>query len=240
MNPKVSVIIPALNEASLISDCLKSAVVAGADEIVVVDGGSNDGTVQAAEEFADGTNTPIQVTVAGKGRGPQLNRGAALATGQILLFLHADCQLSDTAISELCGLCHQAADYQSSTLVFGGFRQRIRARGFMFRLLELGNSLRLTLRRLPYGDQGVFVSRELYDLVGGFPEIPLMEDVEFARQLSQHCRPQLLDGPIHLTDRGWRKHGVLKQTIFNWWLYTKYRWGGSPHSLSEIYRKTQS
>ena len=218
---------PVLDEAGSIelavSRCLEIA-----DEVIVVDGGSSDATIETAERLE------CQLVRAAKGRGQQLFAGAAQATGEILLFLHADTSLPAATRSQILDSWStiEAGDRSS---FYGCFEQQIESPGLAFRCIEKGNYLRAKYQRLPYGDQGIFVSRELYDRVGGMPQIPLLEDFEFARRVSAVASPVILPGPISVDPRRWLESGPLRQTIRNWTIAARYRLGASPEKLVEKY-----
>jgi rSAM/selenodomain-associated transferase 2 len=158
-----------------------------------------------------------------------MNAGAAIASGDVVLFMHCDNRLSVTASQQI-----QAAFQQSDT-AWGGFEQRIDASGFAYRWLERGNAFRARYQKLVYGDQGLFVSRELFTDVGGFPEVQLMEDFALSQRLSKISLPALLPGPISVSPRRWRQNGVLAQTTRNWFIATAYRAGVSPERLAKWY-----
>ncbi len=220
---RVSVVIPALNEASMIADCVKKALRAGADEVIVVDGASSDATRQLAEQAG------ARVMTAAQGRATQQNAGATLATGDILLFVHADCTLGRNCISQI----RQAM--KSTEFGYGCFRQRITAKGIKYRALELGNDLRARILRLPYGDQGIFIRRDLFDEIGGFAEFRLMEDAIISNELRQRTSAVILQGPIRVDARRWERHGVVQQTIRNLLLSFAWRIGIHPDRLAKYY-----
>ena len=221
---RVSIIIPVLNEAELIVTAIEKAWNCGADEVIVADGGSADGTIGLAEE------ANCQFTQSLPGRGQQLNAGAKVSTGDVLLFLHVDNWADKNAAQQI----RDAMADQDC--IGGGFKQRIDSRRLIFRLIEIGNHLRATQQGLVYGDQGMFVRRDVFESQGGFPEIPLMEDFKFSETLFQAKRkPTMLAGPLHVSARRWEKMGVLKQTLRNWRIAAAYRKGASPESLYQRY-----
>lgn len=221
-NVKISVIIPTLNEEKLVEHAIAS--VADADQVVVVDGGSTD---QSAAVAHSAGATVIHTRA---GRGGQLRTGVSKATGDVYLLLHADSRLSELALCELRQLASR------TKRIYGCFRQSIDDPRYRYRLLEYGNALRATWLSLPYGDQAVFIDRQTYDLVGGMDDVPLMEDVMFAKKLRSVGRPTLLAGPVHLSARRWHRRGVLRQTLKNWSILTAFWLGVPPVRLARWYR----
>ena len=223
MIPSLSVVLPALNEAAAIGRAVRSAWAAGADEVVVVDGGSADGTPAAARDSG------AQVLAAPRGRAIQQNAGAAATTAEILLFLHADCALDPAAGLQLAAAC------SSPRVQAGAFRQRIEASGAAYRWLEQGNAWRVRWGRRPYGDQALFVRRTLFESVGGFPDVPFLEDLLLGRAIARRCRPVLLAGPLYVSPRHWQRRGVLRQTLRNWLILGRHAAGAAPSELKERY-----
>jgi rSAM/selenodomain-associated transferase 2 len=220
---RISVIIPALNEEPHIERAIDSALAAGAHEVIVADGGSADLTIKLAR--ARGAT----VVHSNPGRAVQQNAGADLATGEVLLFLHADNRLTASAgwqVSE--AVLHDGA-------IAGAFRQHIDADSFVYRLLERGNAARARLLGAPYGDQAIFINRNSFVAIGGFPETRLMEDILLMRAVRQRTRPVLLPGPVHVDARRWRKYGVVRQTACNLAMALALKLGVSPNRLADIY-----
>lgn len=222
---QLSVIIPAINEAAHISSAVKSAWDAGATEVLVSDGGSGDDTAQLAAAAG------ARVIVGPPGRALQQNGAASEATGDVLLFLHADNALPVDAIVQI-----ESALARSKTF-HGAFRQRIQAAGMGYRLLERGNAARVRWLGLPYGDQAIFIRRNIFEDAGGFPEVPLMEDLILMRRLRRRAWPVLLPGPLLVSPRRWQRHGILRQTLRNWRLTAAYSLGSSPEQLAQQYRR---
>lgn len=220
----VSVIIPALNEASQISRAIQSAWHAGADEVIVVDGGSQDDTVAVAASQA------TVIHAERRGRAFQQNAGAEHATGQIFLFLHADCELNRHSLAEV-----RSRLKDNPKAVGGCFRQSIGASGWRYRALEIGNGWRAGLLGCPYGDQAIFVRSEIFESLGGFPEICLMEDLFFSRRLCKSGSLLLLDSRLQVSARRWRHRGVIRQTLRNWSLVTAALLGAPPDRLAKFY-----
>ncbi|MFQ5732806.1 MAG: TIGR04283 family arsenosugar biosynthesis glycosyltransferase [Planctomycetaceae bacterium] len=218
----VSIIIPTLNEADLIGESLEKARAIGDCEILVVDGGSDDGTAERATAAG-------LVRTSMPGRAVQQNAGAAAATGEVLLFLHADCRLEAGALEAVIDAL------LDPRVVAGCFRQRIDAPGLRYRLLERGNALRVKLCKWAYGDQGIFVRREAFERVGGFPELQLMEDLFLMKRLKTLGRVVLLDTPLHVSARRWQQQGVARQTLRNWALTLLAQCGVSPNRLARFY-----
>jgi rSAM/selenodomain-associated transferase 2 len=218
----ISIIIPTLNEADHIGAAVAHARALGECEMVVVDGGSTDGTIESAAD-AD------CVLSAERGRAAQMNAGARVSRGDVLLFLHADCRLDPGALEAI-----QAAVTDART-VGGCFQQRIESPGWRYRLVERGNALRVHALKWIYGDQALFVRRAIFEELGGFPPVPLMEDLLFAKRLRRRGRVRLLDLRVHVSPRRWQRAGVVRQTLRNWGLIAALHLGVSPHRLARFY-----
>lgn len=219
----ISIIIPTLNEAARITDAVERAWANRPRQVLVVDGGSHDDTAGLAQRAgAKVLNSP-------RGRAVQQNRGAAEASGEVLLFLHADTWLT----AEGCRQIQRAVKEQHAAC--GAFRQAIEAEGWPYRLLERGNAWRACRWGLPYGDQGLFVQRETFAQLGGFPEASLMEDWMLMRRLRKIAWPVLLPGPLYVSARRWQRHGIVRQTLRNWTLVAAALAGVSPNRLAQFY-----
>jgi rSAM/selenodomain-associated transferase 2 len=217
-----SVIIPTLNEADRIEATIARTRELGPCEIIVADGGSTDGT----RELASGANLALQTP---RGRAVQQNAGAAVAHGDVLLFLHADCWLEAGALEAI------QASLSDARTVGGCFRQTIDAPGIAYRVLEFGNALRVRTLGWAYGDQGLFVRREVFTALGGFPELPIMEDLYFTKRLKRAGRFQLLPQRLHVSPRRWEQAGIVRQTLRNWRLIALAHCGVSPERLARQY-----
>ncbi|MDX1570152.1 MAG: TIGR04283 family arsenosugar biosynthesis glycosyltransferase [Xanthomonadales bacterium] len=219
---KVSVVIPTLNEASQIEACLASLQKRRDQlELIVVDGGSTDGTPDLAEPLVD------RVVSAPRGRAVQLNAGWRAARGAIVLFLHADTRVDRRHFDAL-----QAADVQ----VWGRFDVRIDGRNPLFRLIERMMNLRSRLTGIATGDQAIFVRRALLEDIGGFPELPLMEDVAVSKLLRRRARPLCLRPPVQTSARRWESQGILRTMVRMWCLRLAYALGVSAERLATHYR----
>lgn len=224
---RISVVIPALDEAGLIGNAIKSASI-GAFEVLVVDGGSADATVSIAE--ASGA----RAVKSGKGRGRQMDAGAREARGDALLFLHADSALPtgwDKAVKRALS---------ERGVVGGAFSLSMDGEAALLRLIELGVNARSRLFS-PYGDQAVFALRTALAKAGGFKSLPLMEDVDCVRRLRRLGKVVLLDEKVKTSPRKWLKSGkadlaaALKMAIVNWALVGLYFAGWRPERLYRLY-----
>ncbi|MGY8769948.1 MAG: TIGR04283 family arsenosugar biosynthesis glycosyltransferase [Pirellulales bacterium] len=221
---KISVIIPALNEQQHIEACVQSAFDACANQVIVVDGGSSDKTIELARAAG------ADVLSSNAGRAAQQNLGAKHAHGEILLFLHADSRLSKNSIEQIRRVG------TGKEFICGGMRQKIEAQGFNYRLLEIGNAMRITWLGLPYGDQAIFVSRLLFEQLGGFPA-GFMEDYRLMQSMRKRCWPVLLSGPVYVNARRWQQQGIIRQTLLNWKILFQYKRGTSIQQLEKLYRR---
>jgi len=223
----LSIIIPTLNEAETIAATLQALAPmrARGTEVIVVDGGSADDTASRARPLAD------LVMSAPRGRSLQMNAGAARARGAILLFLHADSVPpveTDTLIVD--GLSRTRRSW-------GRFDVRIAGRHPLLRVVETAMNLRSRWTGVATGDQGIFVTRTLYAAAGGYPEIPLMEDVALAKQLKRFGAPLNLKHRITTSARRWEKHGILRTILLMWRLRLAYSLGADPKQLAIRYQK---
>jgi rSAM/selenodomain-associated transferase 2 len=218
----ISVIIPTLNEAACLSDTLRSVRAEKPQEIIVVDGGSRDMTCELARA-AD------RVLQGPRGRAVQMNHGAAHATGDILLFLHADCTLEAGALraAELC--------LKQRGVVAGCYRMTVTAPGFVYRLIDACATARVRLTGLMYGDQGLFLERCRFERVGGFPRLRLMEDVFLSKTLRRQGRVVVAPRRIFVSPRRWQRQGIVRQTLRNWTLTALAAGGVHPDRLAAFY-----
>jgi rSAM/selenodomain-associated transferase 2 len=235
---KLSIVIPVLNEADILGETLES-LRGHSVEIIVVDGGSTDDTVEIARQYTS------HVIISPRGRGLQQDAGARQSHGSVLLFLHADTRLPPTYER----LIHQALE--SARVVFGAFRLRIEASpqqatgnalayavhpsSPVLEVIAFMANLRSRFLRLPYGDQAIFVRRDAYFQVGGFQDWPLMEDVDLVRRLNRSGGFKLALGSVRTSGRRWKRENWLFTTLRNWHLVTRYYLGVRPHILSRHY-----
>lgn len=220
----ISVIIPTLQEQSTIADTIQRTRQVGECEIIVADGGSTDCTLERASA-ADSR------VVTEPGRAFQLNAGAANAHHDILLFLHSDSRLDPTSFRDIIDHMEDGSN------VGGCFRLKIDSSAWKYRIAERCIETRVRLLKWAYGDQGLFVRRDVFERLGGFPQIRLMEDLYFVKKLKRAGRFSMLSTPIETSARRWERHGLLRQTMRNWVLITLVHCGVSPDRLAKFYAR---
>ncbi|MDP1537131.1 MAG: TIGR04283 family arsenosugar biosynthesis glycosyltransferase [Burkholderiales bacterium] len=221
----LSVIIPALNEAEHLVATLDSLqpLRRRGVEIIVVDGGSGDGTAELARSGSD------QVLTAARGRARQMNAGAAAASGEILCFLHADSRLPEGADGLMIdGLARSRRSW-------GRFDVYIDGRHPLLRVIARMMNWRSRLTGIATGDQGLFVTRSLFEAAGHFPEIALMEDIAFSRQLKIYGAPLCITHRLTTSGRRWEQHGVWRTMLLMWRLRFSYWLGADPDRLALQY-----
>ncbi len=220
---KLSVIIPALNEGRDIGPVLERATSIHADEVIVVDGGSRDATREIAKRLAS------HVIESLRGRALQMNAGAKAAHGDVLLFLHADTVLPP----ETKRVIQEALS--DPQVVGGRFDIRLDRAGWLYGLVAFLVNLRSRLTKIATGDQAIFVRREVFEQIGGFSEIPLMEDVEFSRRLKKLGKIACLHKKVVTSARRWERRGPIKTILLMWRLRFLYFMGVSPDRLKSYY-----
>ena len=218
---KLSIVIPTLNEASHIESLLAQLSDENV-ELIVVDGGSDDQTVQRASVQA-------KLVYSSTGRAVQMNAGAAAANGDWLWFLHADTQLSQP-------LNAYVDEITQGSSVWGRFNVRLDDARFIFRVIERLMNARSCFTSVATGDQGLFVDRRLFDELGGYPELSLMEDVALSKRLRKVMPVKCSALPLITSARRWQQRGVLKTIVLMWWLRLAYVLGVSPARLRQWYR----
>ena len=222
MNAQVTVIIPTLNEELSIQRTIAETRAAGECEIIVVDGGSRDGTLSRSTE-AD------LVIESAPGRAVQQNAGAEVAHGEYLLFLHADCRVTPQFNQAIhCGL-------QATDVIAGCFQQSIDHPARKYRLVERGNAWRVRNLGWIYGDQGLFIRKNDFVQLGMFPEMPLMEDLYFSKLLKKNGKLVISPHRLIVSPRRWEKNGLIRQTLRNWSFIGMTHCGVSATTLAKWY-----
>lgn len=222
---QLSLIIPACNEAANIKQTLLPLQDkrGAALEIILVDGGSTDATVELAQPLVD------QLLHSPPGRARQMNAGAAVARGDWLLFLHADTRLPDN----FSVLLQQAANNQAD---WGRFDVRLEPASPLLQGVAWMMNQRSRLTGVCTGDQAIFLRHSLFRQLNGYADIPLMEDIELSKRLRRHSHPARLRPALTTSSRRWQKHGILRTIVLMWWLRLAYWLGVSPQRLARWYR----
>ena len=228
MKNRISVIIPVYHEAQGINRTLLqfSRISRNtAHEIIVVDGDREGGTIRSISDPF------VKTTVAPKGRAVQMNHGAMAASGDILLFLHADTILPANALALI-----QSTLFATAT-AYGAFELGIASDKPVYRLIEATVRIRTRVTGIPYGDQAVFLTKDVFDRAGGYPEIPIMEDVALMRRLKKRkagiC---IIPEKVYTSPRRWESEGIVRCTLRNWLLATCFLLGASPEKLAKYYK----
>lgn len=221
---QISVIIPVFNEAANLPATL-TTVQAAPVEIIVVDGGSQDNTREVAAQLG------AIVLDSAPGRAAQMNAGATIAQGNVLLFLHADTMLP------LDYTAHIERVLAKPGIVAGAFELNIAGTQSGLRWVEWGVKWRSRLLQMPYGDQGIFLAAATFHQLGGFPELPIMEDFVFVRRLKALGRVAIAPAAVLTSGRRWQKLGVVKTTLTNQLLILSYFLGVAPTRLAQWYRR---
>ncbi len=222
---RLSVIMPVWREAATIEATL-AALQPMRDqghELIVVDGGSDDDTVTLARPLCD------RLLESAPGRAVQMNAGAVVARGDVLLFLHADTRVPSTALAQLTRFWH-------GNRAWGRFDVRLSGQRPLFRLIAWLMNWRSRVTGIATGDQGIFVRRPVFEALKGFAPITLMEDVEFSRRLRLVSRPYCIHDPAVTDSRRWEQHGAWRTIWLMWRLRWRYWRGASPDSLAKVYR----
>jgi len=224
-----SIIIPVLNEFSIINRAVEHFYHTGSGfdlEVIVVDGDPEGATVHSIR------NKEVVKIVSQKGRGRQMNKGASVAHGEILLFLHSDTELPENALQTISSLMN------NKDHVGGAFDLGIQSKRFVFRLIEKMVNIRSRLTRIPYGDQAIFLKKNCFDKINGFKEIPVMEDVELMRRIKRlGYRICIIPQKVKTSSRRWEEEGIIYCTLRNWALMSLYLFGVQPDKLVKLYYK---
>ena len=223
---KISIIVPALNEASVIGKTLEEleALRRRGHQVVLADGGSVDGTAGLARPRVD------RVVVSAPGRATQMNAGASCSDGDILWFLHADTQIPGNADE----LINAALD-SSCKRGWGRFDVSLSAGGWRLETVARLMNLRSRVSGVATGDQGIFISRTLFGEIGGFADIPLMEDVEISKRLRSHSWPVCVKKPLCTSSRRWEEQGVARTVLLMWCLRLAFFLGVPARRLARLY-----
>lgn len=224
MTPELSIVMPVLDEAPQVVGRLNSlqALRAKGVEVIAADGGSTDGTPDMTAPLVD------HLVAAARGRAAQMNAGAAASRGRVLLFLHADTELPDTALSAVLTAI-------GSGKLWGRFDVRIDSRQPMLRIVERMMNWRSRLTGIATGDQAIFVRRDVFERIGGYADLPLMEDIVLSSELKQLAPPACLGETVVTSARRWQKHGVLPTILLMWWLRAAFFFGADPKRLAQRY-----
>ena len=226
---KLTVIVPTLNEAAHLGASLAS--LPREAEVVVADGGSTDETVAIATRFG------ARVVTGSNSRARQMNRGVDAAGGDTLLFLHADCTLGPNAFNQI-----QTAldDDDGDDVVGGSFRLSVRDASWGLKWIAATSNARARYLRTPYGDQALFVRRSAFEKLGGFPEIPFMEDVALVRKLKRLGKLVCVNETVTTGARHWQQLGSVRTTLLNWSMVTLYLLGVPAERLEPYYRRLRA
>jgi len=227
MGKVLSIIIPVLNEAGTVVRTLSALqpLRAAGHEVIVVDGGSLDETRAISEPLSD------RLIQSPRGRSRQMNAGAHVAGGEVLLFLHADSLLSEGAVRAMLGAM------RSEKRRWGRFDVRLSGNHPLLRIIESLMNWRSRITGIATGDQGIFVERELFERVAGFPDIDLMEDIALSKALKKQGRPVCLRQRVRTSSRRWEEKGILRTVFLMWRLRLFYFLGSDTRRLAQNYEK---
>lgn len=220
---RISVIVPTLNEAQRLPLCLASLTPLRPVEVLVSDGGSTDETVSIARSGG------ARVVETSAGRARQMNAAAAVAAGDVLLFLHGDCQLPPDARAAI------EAVLSEPEVGCGAFRHRIDSPRSALGWIAAADNFRAGWLHRPYGDQALFVRRELFAAAGGYPDVPILEDLLLVRQLRRRTRFRLAEAVVVTDARRWERRGILRTTLLNWIILCGAALGVPYGRLSDLY-----
>ena len=220
----ISIIVPTRNEADRIGRLLPELLAVPDVELLVVDGGSSDSTIDVAKSLG------ARVLSSSPGKAEQMNAGAEIAHGNILLFLHCDTKLAPGFVGQVRDALNQQG------ISAGAFQLSIDGKGFGLRVIEWLVNFRSRILQMPYGDQGIFVTTDMFFSVGAFPSQPIMEDFELMRRLKRKGKIKIL--PLHATTsaRRWEKLGIMRTTVINQAIILGYLLGVNPEKLAGWYR----
>jgi len=223
----IAIIIPVFNEGAVLPELIRRMQSMDADELIIVDGGSRDDSCRILE--ASGARW----LKSGPGRAAQMNAGAEVCSSDILLFIHADTIISCSNISAVCETMND------DSYAGGRFDVRLSGDAFPFRIIEQLINARSRLTGISTGDQCLFVRRSVFERMGGFPNQPLMEDIEFSKRLKRHGRVACLRQKVTTSSRRWERHGIVATVWLMWKLRFLYWLGVPAEQLSQMYRQAR-
>jgi rSAM/selenodomain-associated transferase 2 len=227
----LTIVIPVLDEAAIIAATLQALAPlrARGGEVIVVDGGSSDGSAALAQPFAD------RVIAGPRNRGATLNAGAALGRGDVFIFLHADTTLPEDADNLIAAALARQSSDRAWWRCWGRFDLRIAGRHPLLALVARMINWRSRLTGIATGDQAIFVTRKAFWSAGGYPDLPLMEDIALSRKLKRQCRPLCIATPVVTSGRRWDYHGLWRTIVLIWRLRLAYYLGAEPARLALAY-----
>lgn len=227
-NPFISIIVPVYNEENYISTFFESFPEWSRNniqfELIFVDGNSSDNTIDIIQKY------PVKVITAHRGRGSQMNAGASIATGNILFFLHIDSILPPHWLTLI-----STPFIESLNEFWGFFHTKLSGTKTAFRIIEKMMNWRSCITGIATGDKGIFISKNLFSKIGGFPDISLMEDIEISIKLKKNAQWHCIKKPIITSSRKWEQYGILKTVLQMWLIRLMYFFGVSPQKLVKIY-----
>ena len=228
---KFSIVIPVLHEAESINTLIEHIYTLKTDrpfETIVVDGDPHQNTIQRIKD------KQVRGIPSPPGRAKQMNKAASVASGEILLFLHADTFLPRDALIWIGSVMDK------HVYIGGAFDLGIDSDQFIYHFISYPANVRSRLTRIPYGDQAIFIRKGYFNLMGGYRDIPLMEDVDLMRRIKKRGdKIFIIPKPVMTSPRRWEKEGIIWGTLRNWLLITLYFLGVSPHTLSKFYKWDQ-
>ena len=232
MNNQISVVVPVLNERQNLPKLLEQLGHFSFAQIIIVDGGSADESWQYLSQFQETSSlVGLEIVQSESGRAKQMNAGAAIASAEVILFLHADTELPNNAIEKIFT--------SIATADWGRFDVVFKEHDWRMKIIAQFMNLRSRMTGVATGDQAMFMRRQVFEELHGFANIPLMEDVNLSKRLLKHSRPICLKVQVITSARRWLKHGVLRTVLLMWWLRFAYFIGVNPEKLAKKYQVTR-
>lgn len=222
----LSIIIPVYNEENTIGKTLSTLVYGDNIEVIVVDGGSQNKTVELAQQY------PVKVICASKNRALQMNKGAEVSYGDVLLFLHSDSWFEKGSLEEIIQALNNGC-------VGGCLSQRINSQRIIYRGIEESGNIRARLFKVFYGDQAIFVKRDIFFKVGGFDNVPLFEDILFSQKMKREGKTIVLNKKVFVSDRRWERKGIIKTTFIFCLLTLGFQLNVPYDKLKRLYQDTR-